>query len=347
MQYYASTAQLTMLTIQFLRSLLVCFLFLKFSFGFVGVKNYHYREYSRFTSKSFRLLSCVVPNEEIRQKFAPLIEPPGDLISVALGESINPIPDTPLSITRVSNNPDIFIFRNFLPLEQDRKALIEESLAGDGLQNAETKSGLVCHRKNSSLAWIDIFNIDDNPTFGRELARFMVGLTLQLFCSEDAPVLGALDPEVQVAKYTSGGKFDLHHDGYGRPVTILTYLNGIAGTWFPFAALDGDGDGNDVPPEMTLESVGMVDDKHPGKNGLLVVGKESELEEGPHVVRIQSGDSVVFYNYEFSQELNNPIMNWRSLHAGLTTDREKWISTNWFRSEDLQKQLAKARKGES
>jgi hypothetical protein len=41
---------------------------------------------------------------------------------------------------------------------------------------------------------------------------------------------------LQVAHYyRNGGKFDMHHEGFYHVVTALTYVNGIAGTWFPFA----------------------------------------------------------------------------------------------------------------
>ncbi|KAL3796844.1 hypothetical protein ACHAW5_002530 [Stephanodiscus triporus] len=106
--------------------------------------------------------------------------------------------------------------------------------------------------------------------------------------------------DVQVARYDPGGGYDYHHDGYGRYLTVLTYLNGVGGTYFPYGDGDGDGDdddenddqadgidggrgiggeesnrrcasgGDDVALLTTATSGGFVDEKR----GILIVGKE-------------------------------------------------------------------------
>ena len=63
------------------------------------------------------------------------------------------------------------------------------------------------------------------------------------------------------------------------------------------------------------------------------------------VVHIQAGDSIVFYNYHSLENARDSPLgdveankNLKAIHAGLpvtTENNEKWIATNWFRSNDL------------
>ena len=63
----------------------------------------------------------------------------------------------------------------------------------------------------------------------------MTELSEFLFLPEDLRGLdrnstfGCSAEPVQIVRYEEGGKYDLHHDGYNRFMTILTYLNGVAG----------------------------------------------------------------------------------------------------------------------
>jgi hypothetical protein len=41
--------------------------------------------------------------------------------------------------------------------------------------------------------------------------------------------------DLQVLQYGIGGEFVLHHDGEPRVLTVIYYLNGVGGTWFPLA----------------------------------------------------------------------------------------------------------------
>jgi hypothetical protein len=101
--------------------------------------------------------------------------------------------------------------------------------------------------------------------------------------------------DVQVARYDPGGGYDYHHDGYGRYLTVLSYLNGVGGTYFPYGDGDDDDDGDradgidggrgiggeesnrrfasggDDEALLTMAtSGGFVDEKR----GILIVGKE-------------------------------------------------------------------------
>eukprot|EP00956_Cyclotella_meneghiniana_P005540 scaffold7120_cov49-Cyclotella_meneghiniana.AAC.6 len=139
--------------------------------------------------------------------------------------------------------------------------------------------------------------------------------------------------DVQVAKYDAAGSFDYHHDGYSRFLTVLIYLNGVGGTYFPFA-------NSETCHNITDEAsaVNAARKRAVGKDGLLLVGKEgvepyvSSLENvtSKSVVEIQGGDAIAFYSYKPSGE-----KDWNALHCSLSVPEEKWISTCWSRSEAL------------
>uniref|UniRef100_A0A7S4K5A1 Uncharacterized protein n=1 Tax=Odontella aurita TaxID=265563 RepID=A0A7S4K5A1_9STRA len=139
------------------------------------------------------------------------------------------------------------------------------------------------------------------------------------------------------------------------------YLNGRAGTWFPYARTDDaenaaadsedvhDKDGSDdddasmIIPVMVMEGEDMADNRVPGRDGLVVLVEDDPLpmivgdddplpmivgddddderrgQEDRHVARIRRGDS------------DEPVMDWTSLHAGMPTEEEKWITLNWIR----------------
>lgn len=260
--------------------------------------------------------------------------PPEILKELKVGDSLR-LPSTPVEITRIAFEPGIFTLRKFLPFSEEREALMDEAV-DCGMENAETKSGQVLHRTKSSVAWI----YDEGESVGQDVASFMTGFVSRLFLHEDLLSCERYEPEgVQVVRYTTGGKFDVHHDADNRVVTVLSYLNGIAGTWFPFArvAPPEATEGDEGPPAMALEGVGMTEGKNPGQDGIWIVGNEYKAsdENNQHIVRVEAGDAVVFYNYEFNEESGAPIMAWRSLHAGMPTNHEKWIATNWIGSDLL------------
>jgi hypothetical protein len=178
---------------------------------------------------------------------------------------------------------------------------------------------------------------------------------------------------LQVVHYDGqGGKFDLHHDGLGRSLTIIYYLNGVGNTWFPFAQglglqkeescdnnmqclieaqLNSRNDAVRLVEELSLE---------PGRSGVLAAGKNSLIWEtlrnsnnntdgendcnsnrgNQHVIHVAAGDAIAFFNYKtqlnpetFKEEL---VRDMRSIHAGLPThprEGEKWIANHWMHSE--------------
>jgi 2OG-Fe(II) oxygenase superfamily len=329
---------------------LLLFLFCKFGFlrGFlVPQASLLYRSTSH--SKPFPRIVCNASSStcskaDSKQTFNldnAVINPPEILKELNMGETLK-LESSPIELSRIAYVPDIFLVRNLVSNFDERKSLIDEATRS-GMQASETKSGHVSHRKNSKVGWISAF---EEGTEGQQVASYMADFISQVFLSKEAFLNGKCDIEkLQIVHYTEGGKFDIHHDGFNRIITALTYLNGVAGTWFPFAKVmksNDDSDEDDMPQQMTLEGIGMTDGKTPGNDGVLIVGSELGvvddflIESNPHVIRVNAGDTVVFYNYEFVEQNGlPPTMAWRSLHAGLPAAKEKWIATNWIQSEIL------------
>jgi len=246
-----------------------------------------------------------------------LVGPPSPLKELRIGESYNPF--DPLEITKVSHDPPIFVMRNFLP-QRERRTIMDA--AEINLRTAKTLTGSVQHRVGSSLTWID--GSGDGDEEQHAIAEFMTQLSAHLFLDDSVAESVNAEP-LQVVKYDQAGSFDLHTDGCGRTVTVLTYLNGIAGTWFPLV-----GASNAEGCSMKLKNKASLEGKIPGVHGLVVAGDEQPgMEESDNVVRVQAGDAVVFYNYENDPRLGK-VPSWKSLHSGLKAMDTKWIATNWL-----------------
>ena len=289
--------------------------------------------------------------------------PPYQLMNLPLHETMTPIESLPeIQIKRIATNPHIFVLSNFVPSPEEQVSLIMSAVQ-QGMDYAGTKSGdVVQHRTKSYVSWIDpdINNEmkDSDIDQVQNLARTMTELSSLLFLSEESTGWSYAAEPLQMVRYESGGKYDVHYDGYNRFLTVLTYLNGVGGTWFPYATIDQCAEvmrqEEELIPDMTMDTVAA--DKIPGRDGVLITGLErmrgiDDDESNGHVVKIKPGDAVVFYNYdwietdkevELEREKENaetldlpppsgPFMNWRSIHSGQKTNREKWIATNWFR----------------
>jgi hypothetical protein len=245
-----------------------------------------------------------------------------------VGDSIQPIDEVPfLNITRIALNPPIYLFRNVLCRGEDRKSVMD-ACQQMGMKPAETKSGVVsAHRSHAHVAWLS--------ATVHSVAELMTHLNRELFINNG----DVYSEDVQVVRYDSGGRFDLHHDGFDRIVTVIHYLNGVGGTWFPFCKIDeiaNDDDDEEPPPRMTMMNPNaMTFGKHPGSDGVWIVGSENSHQPASrHAIPINPGDAIAFYNYEETHVdgLTRAVMNWRSLHAGMPTNQVKWIATNWFRA---------------
>jgi hypothetical protein len=238
--------------------------------------------------------------------------------SLQIGEVYRPVPDLAHSLTveRLAWSPDIFLVRQFLPLESERKSLIEEA-SQCKFTVAETTFGPSSKRRGSNVWWIN-----DEPSLyhqhcyskkfvpsGRNVAHYMSNLSAHLFLPltsaspEDVTIRQLIVNEIkkerlQLVKYNPGGAFDLHHDGQNRFVTVLTYLNGVAGTWFPFAQSARNptttAEGNDCMIRVEDKLI-LRNGETPGRDGLLIVGSEhgSQLyapQRGNQEVMREGGD---------------------------------------------------------
>ena len=114
-------------------------------------------------------------------------------------------------------------------------------------------------------------------------------------------------------------------------MTVLYYLNGVSGTWFPLAS--GMSLSLQDPPRTegdALERV-RVQGLIPGTDGILA-GSMDNANNGGANVPIQPGDALVFYSYKKDPLVPAcPIQqDWQALHAGLPAPEQKWIATHWF-----------------
>lgn len=180
--------------------------------------------------------------------------PPSTLRSLPLGKEIFPLQSLPdLSITKLSLDPPLFLMKNFLSTPDEQIAMIMTAVH-QGMHYSGTSSGdLVSQRFKSYTSWVypegasDGSNLEYDNTIddqdgdgfendGRTVAKFMTELSSFLFFPEyfangdtnQKPHQSTAEP-VQVVRYEVGGKYDMHHDGYNRFLTVLCYLNGIAG----------------------------------------------------------------------------------------------------------------------
>lgn len=174
----------------------------------------------------------------------------------------------------------------------------------------------------------------------------IVTSTVNIFLSKHIkshPTSGVED--LQVLKYSTGGEFIHHHDGEPRILTVVYYLNGIAGTWFPLARFDRntiqDSERQNLKrPRNKSHALKVVNNLHPGSDGLLLshtVNSDSQMQaESPYLVEVNPGDAVVFYNY---LDDGSGQIDWNALHCGLPTqkgDGAKWIANHWYRSNILE-----------
>lgn len=274
------------------------------------------------------------------------IGPPSILSELSVGEKLSP-KSSNNPITRLSQSPDLFHIKNFAsPVSRD--VLIRAACNQDMKMAGTRKSESNTIRKNSYLTWIDPYNIvgerDATSREALDTARELVLQSKESFVHEAMHKFvkegGRIDyffaEDVQIAKYDEHGRFYYHHDGYSRYLTVLVYLNGVGGTYFPFANLGHASHEIDTATEET--AVDIAQKRQVGKDGILLIGKEGVQSylpswEGPSsysAIEIEAGDAIAFYSYKPSGE-----KDWRAIHCSLTVPEEKWIATCWFRSEAL------------
>ena len=297
-----------------------------------------------FISSSFIIkdADAFATNAKQQQTVIPpgILGPPEPLESLKVGNTLNAFrfvaasddddaidpQKVDFSIERVANSPNIFILRNFLTSSECNQiqTLAEEG----GMKTAETiTKGDTSSRKNCSVAWVP-----SSGPFGSSLVSGLVSSTANIFLSDAVKSHPSVCVEdMQILKYGVGGEFVHHQDGDARVLTVIYYINGVGGTWFPLA----DREDGEVPRNKA-GVMKLVENFEPGKHGIFVKGtsSNSEQEESStkHTVYVNKGDAVAFYNY---RDEGSAQLDWAALHCGSPTDGTKWIANHWFRLNDL------------
>uniref|UniRef100_A0A7S3V909 Fe2OG dioxygenase domain-containing protein n=1 Tax=Chaetoceros debilis TaxID=122233 RepID=A0A7S3V909_9STRA len=237
-----------------------------------------------------------------------ILRPPEPLRSLKVGDKVDAFRRTGIdgssnfSIERISYSPDAFVLRNFLSHEecQQIQSMAKSSDMGQAetITKNDTKS-----RTNCQVAWIpsagggrqgsesetSSSGVSASASASR-LVPNMVASAANLFLSQSVmgnPSAGVED--LQVLKYGVGGEFVLHHDGVPRVLTIIYYLNGVGGTWFPLAKIDESDNGSSIDesgmeekffnsrnsstPLNKSQALDLGKGLKPGHSGVLVKGK--------------------------------------------------------------------------
>jgi len=271
------------------------------------------------------------------------------------------------TMERASETPDIFLLRNFLTSLECQRI---QSMARHNNNTQRSPAGTISRerderaRKNCLVAWLPSLP-SAAAKFDDEMARYndvipnLVASASNILLTPSIlshPTAGVED--LQVLEYGPGGEFVLHHDGESRILTVLYYLNGVGGTWFPLADVAVD-DADAIErrkkswsmPNNRKEALDLIECRNmtPGKNGLLIRGTtkcpsgektvHDALEamdddsDDKHVIEINAGDAIAFYN---CLDDGSGRFDWRSIHCGLPTSEEdhvrnKWVANHWFR----------------
>ena len=232
-------------------------------------------------------------------------------------------------VNGISTNPPIFHLSGLLSHDEINQIGF---LAGQNLEKAHTSDGDSAEtRTKSTIAWLNNHDLPLAMDLALHTGRLLIGDEVRNNRDMD------IEP-MQVIRYEEdGGRFVFHHDGYNRVLTVLYYLNGVAGTWFPLA--DSEDEITDKSPRNRIQAIEKIlgNSLKPGKDGVYVAGassplaREVEFDGNPHVVQVKPGDAIAFYSY--MTENGEQKEDWRSIHAGMPTnpeEGEKWIANHWM-----------------
>jgi hypothetical protein len=286
-----------------------------------------------------------------------ILGPPEVLQNLKIGSYLNAFrrvgdETADFTIERLGYAPDVFCLRNYLSISECEEIIKDAQHTDVGMTQAETVTpNDTTSRRNCEVAWI-------SPKDSRTVSG-LVSSTASLMLSKSVrsnPSRWVED--LQVLKYGIGGEYVLHHDGEPRIATVIYYINGVGGTWFPLArtsndpndddsvdganGIDFDGANRRREPQNKAQAMDLAKNLKPGESGLLVkgngngIGSKENEEDNQHIARVNRGDAIVFYNY---CDDGSARLNWRALHCGLPTTEEdgtKWIANHWFRVNDLE-----------
>lgn len=251
------------------------------------------------------------------------------------------------SVSKLSSSPHIYHFKDLISIgecidlmnaaENVEQTHQEAAAIMDGESNCNSfKTSSV--RSNCIVSWLN--NVSNGNSDVLAIPRELGLVTGNILLTDEAKKNGWCEPLQLVHYMENGGKFDLHHDGLRRGVTVLYYLNGVGNTWFPFANEDEILSTNDIKNRndalQLVEKYGMK----PGTHGVLAAGKNSQIlktqlanggVDKEHIIEVNQGDAIAFYNYK---TVNGEVVrDWNSFHAGLPTteeEGEKFIANHWM-----------------
>tara|TARA_B110001452_G_scaffold166103_1_gene138628 strand:- start:642 stop:1589 length:948 start_codon:yes stop_codon:yes gene_type:complete len=255
------------------------------------------------------------------------------------------------AVARMSSSPACFHVRGLLSeAECDH---IVASADTTGMVQATTNGG--DGRHNCGVAWLPVERSGRSVPCqtAASIAWWceQIFLTPEVQAPESWAAGGGSFESMQVLKYQAGGEFKPHLDasslftGHGyagqgdthRVLTVLLYLNGVGGTWFPLATTDGSDAGayaaggddaaaapGDEPPSsqlaaltaeynLLMEAIAAARSRVPGRDGLLASPSK--------------GDAVAFYNYV---DDGTGDLDRTALHAGLPAPSERSVGTLWY-----------------
>jgi 2OG-Fe(II) oxygenase superfamily len=227
--------------------------------------------------------------------------------------------DTTRSITiqKLSQRPPLFLLKGILTPEECQK-LQDLALSSGPMQEATTRSMTEDnnnkeeevdnekYRQASQFAWI--------PNDRTGLTRLAHQVHAIFLPHEPCyhPIVSV--EEMQVVHYDPQGRYDFHHDGAMRILTVLYYLNAVSDTWFPLADWTH---GRFMTRDHAIEAAAALLSNNNNNN--------QQQKVGVCVSQIQPGDAIAFYNY-----FQNGTLEWNAWHAGLPASSDKWIATHWY-----------------
>eukprot|EP00978_Attheya_sp_CCMP212_P013934 scaffold35224_cov55-Attheya_sp.AAC.5 len=228
------------------------------------------------------------------------------------------------TIERLSKSPPIFLLRNVLTSEECNTIMDAVSSGNGGLlEDAETVSGNSgIARPHSQVAWL--------PSSTEGIGELAWSMSQMLMPMSN----GCEDMQVVHYKGNGKGEYHLHHDGNERFLTILYYLNGVGGTWFPFATTSDD-ENQPLLLRSRTEALQLASTMVPGRDGVVLVDAQT-IVDGENWIPIAKGDAVAFYSYTKPNDRNageeEYDMDWRAMHAGLPSPATtgKWIANHWY-----------------
>lgn len=226
------------------------------------------------------------------------------------------------TLTRIAQDPHIFFLENFLSEEECNMIQNHVNRVTMGVAQTVTQ-GDKESRKNCKVAWIK--EVSDAPLV-KAITQSVASMFLSPIILKDSKS-GVED--MQVLEYQTGGEFILHHDGHPRVLTVIYYLNGTGGTWFPLACtntVEVDEGACSRRPLNKAQAMKLCEDLKVGQDGLLV-GDIPNASPG-YSFSVTAGDAVAFYNY---CDNGSGRVNWNAIHAGLPVKSGvKWIANQWF-----------------